>query len=73
MTSRELFENCDHALFVSYTDDDERGVCERCGATCDWHYEKDSGNVGDYYWDGYERVPDKWYPPEDLKKNAESV
>ena len=31
---------CEHESVI-YGDDDERGVCEDCGATCDWHWVKD--------------------------------
>lgn len=63
---------CEHEEVI-YGDDYERGTCKQCGATCDWHWEDDSGSVEDYHWEGKERVPDKWYPPEDLKKNAKSI
>lgn len=51
---------------VDFTDDDTRGVCLRCGAECDWHWEKEVGNVGNYYWSGNERIIDTWYDPYDL-------
>lgn len=57
---------CDHAV-VDYGDDDERGECLVCGATCDWHYEKDVVNEGhdedgNYYCqEGEERVPHEWH------------
>lgn len=72
MTSKEEFEECQH-MHVTYGDDDERGVCDWCGATCDWHYEKSFCSVEDHNWWEEDRVPDKWYPPEDKKKNAGSV
>ena len=52
---------CEH-INIEYGDDDERGVCEECGATCDWHWEND---VIDNYPDDIRqievRVPDCWY------------
>lgn len=57
---------CDHAI-VEYGDDDERGECIVCGATCDWHYEKEVVNEGhdedgNYYCQtGEERVPHEWH------------
>lgn len=49
-----------------FYDDDDLGVCEKCGAECEWHWERDTGNVGDCYWDGRERVVDTVYEPEQL-------
>lgn len=39
--------DCDHP-FIEWGDDDERGVCEICGATCDWHWVKDVSDMGEY-------------------------
>ena len=55
---------CEHEEVI-YGDDDERGTCKQCGATCDWHWGDDSGSVEDYHWEGKERVPDRWYTNED--------
>lgn len=46
--------------------DDDLGVCSKCGAECEWHWEKEEGNVEDYYWSGKERVIDNWYEPYEL-------
>lgn len=35
--------------------------CLLCGATGDWHWEKDEGNVEEHHWEGRERVIDQWY------------
>lgn len=47
---------------VEYSDEDERGECLLCGATCSAHYEADRGNVEDYYWSGRIFVPHEWLP-----------
>lgn len=57
---------CTHEYIVWGEDDGERGFCKDCGATCDWHWEKEEGNVEDYYWSGKERIIDQWYDPYDL-------
>lgn len=31
---------------IEYGDDDERGECLLCGATCDWHYENEVVSEG---------------------------
>lgn len=55
--------DCEHPEhLVEYPDDNlERGYCTLCGATCDWHWEKEVGNVGDSYWEGEIRVPTEWH------------
>ena len=59
---------------IEFGEDDERGECKLCGATCDWHWENDvydGGDQGDG--NGYEiyktreRVVDYWYSPEEGK------
>lgn len=52
-------EVCEHDWI--FGEDDERGECKKCGATCDWHWEKDCGSVEDYHWEGEERVIDEVY------------
>ena len=52
------FENCDHAYW-EHNDIDERGYCPDCGATCDWHYEKDFDGEREYM--GAE--PIEWHAP----------
>ena len=51
---------------MEWGDDDEWGVCKLCGATCTWHYEKDEGNVEDFYWENEVRVPDEWTHPKHI-------
>lgn len=55
---------CDHSE-VEYGDDSERGVCQICGATCDWVWETD---VEDNYPDSITEIkvqsPQEWYEPE---------
>lgn len=62
--------SCDHPEhLVEYGDDDERGVCPICGATCDWTWELDVVNEGhdedgEYYCQtGQVRVPTEWHEP----------
>ena len=59
--------DCNHNI-VEYDDDDQRGVCKLCGATCDWHWEKE---VIDNYPDSIKevdvRVPHNFYLPEYIK------
>ena len=59
--------DCNHSI-VEYDDDDQRGVCKLCGATCDWHWEKE---VIDNYPDSIKevgvRVPHNLYLPEHIK------
>lgn len=52
---------CNHPE-VEYGDDDERGECKICGATCDWHWEEsaDDGRLTK------ERVPHDWYAPKHI-------
>lgn len=59
----DIQADCEHpAHMIEYTDDDlERGVCRLCGCTCDWHWEKDEGNVDEYHWEGKVRVPHAWH------------
>lgn len=59
-SSDDIDYECSHPS-VEYEDDEHVGVCELCGATCDWHYEDDCGNVGSYYWNGKEKVPHDWH------------
>lgn len=54
---------------IEWGDDDERGVCQLCGAECDWHYEDDvvdegHDEEGDYTAKAMQiRVPDCWILP----------
>lgn len=50
---------CNHK--IEWGDDNERGYCAICGKECDWHYEKDEGDVENYHWNTQERIPDRWY------------
>ena len=53
---------CTHPYeLIEWGDDNERGVCPLCGATCDWSWVEDLGSVGDYHWEGREREPYRWY------------
>lgn len=53
--------DCEH-VNVTYGDDDERGVCDDCGATCDWHWEKEIvDNYPDYIKEVEVRVPHEWH------------
>lgn len=56
---------CEH-INITYGDDDERGVCDDCGAACDWHYERDEVEVFGATKEVYERVPDEWHEKEDM-------
>lgn len=47
---------CEHED-IEWGDDDERGECQACGATCDWHYER----VFPYGKEEWERVPHEWH------------
>lgn len=55
-TPDDVEVECDHPYeCIEWGDDDERGVCPLCGATCDWHYEEE---------DGHEvREPHNWHAP----------
>lgn len=57
--------DCSHDL-VEYDDDETVGECPICGATCYWHWEKDTGNVEDYHWEGERRVPHEWLVPDKI-------
>ena len=52
---------CEHED-IEWGDDNERGLCRDCGATCDWHWEND---VLDNYPDEIKeikvRVPHEWH------------
>lgn len=54
---------CNHAVVEFDDDDEQKGRCLICGAVCDWHWEKDEGNVEDYHWSGEKRVPHYWQKP----------
>lgn len=61
---------CDHPYqCIEWGDDDERGVCLLCGATCDWHYENQVVSEGHDEDGRYTcqtadvRVPHDWYMP----------
>ena len=49
-----------------------QGECAICGATCDWHYEKEVVNEGHDEDGNYtcqvekERVPHEWYFPKKI-------
>lgn len=58
-TPEDTEVDCNHP-YVEYGDDDERGECKICGATCDWHWEESAD-------DGYtiqEHMPHAWYIPD---------
>ena len=56
---------CNHpGEFVQFDDDEPVGWCDLCGASCDCHYELDTGNVEDYYWSGRRLVPHSWTMPD---------
>lgn len=55
----------DHGC-VEFGDEDTQGECVLCGATCDWHYEEDDGNVEDYCWKGKTPCIDEWYNPKKI-------
>ena len=63
-TPEDYEVECDHGI-VEYDDDEHVGECLICGATCDWHFEEDNGNVGDYYWNGKYKVPHSWHYEKD--------
>ena len=53
--------DCEH-VNITYWDDDERGVCDECGATCDWHWENEVvDNYPDYIKEVKVRVPHEWH------------
>ena len=65
--SNDVDWECSHPdECVEYDDDETVGECMLCGSHCDWHYEADGGNVGDYYWEGKTRRPHEWYPQRDV-------
>ena len=58
---------CNHPYeCTEFGDEDKQGECLLCGATCDWHYEDDSGNVEDYHWEGQTPCIDEWYKPKKI-------
>lgn len=57
--------DCNHDI-AEYDDDETQGECVLCGATCDWHYEEDDGNVEDYCWKGKTPCIDEWYSPKKI-------
>ena len=64
---KDVEVECTHpAQCVVFDDDEPTGYCELCGATCDAHYEMDSGNVEDYYWSGRRLVPTEWCTPKEV-------
>lgn len=57
---------CEHE--PDFYGEDQRGVCSKCGAECDWHWE-DTGVkacVENYEFPDPVRVIDEWYEPESL-------
>lgn len=63
-TPEDVEVECGHpSQCVDFDDDEPTGWCELCGATCDAHYEADSGNVEDYAWSGRKLVPTEWTTP----------
>ena len=64
---------CEHTD-IEWGDDDERGVCQECKATCDWHWEEgvvDEGHdeSGAYYAHiGRMRVIDEWHEKSEGEK-----
>ena len=52
---------CEH-IDIEWGDDDERGVCQECKATCDWHWENEVvDNYPDYIKEVKVRVPHEWH------------
>ena len=50
----DLEVECDHPYqAIEFGDDDERGECKICGATCDWHWENN--------FEERTREPHEWY------------
>ena len=55
---------CEHTD-IEWGDDDERGVCRECKATCDWHWENAViDNYPDYIKEVKVRVPHEWHEAE---------
>lgn len=53
--------DCEHED-IEYGDDGDRGTCKKCGATCDWHWEKEVvDNYPDYIKEVRVRVPHEWH------------
>lgn len=62
---KDVQVDCNHpAECVQFDDDEPVGWCDLCGASCDCHYEIDSGNVEDNYWSGRRLVPHSWTMPD---------
>lgn len=56
------FDKCEHEN-IEWGDDDERGECKDCGATCDWHWVKDvDDNYPDYINEIEVREIIEWHP-----------
>lgn len=63
-TLDDLCVDCDHDYVKYEDDDDERGVCEVCGATCDWHWSKDIVELENVVGEITDRTPHEWYEPD---------
>lgn len=59
----DLQVDCSHDL-VEFTDEDERGTCAICGATCDWHRVNDTCEVEGIVQDIQTPEPIEWYDGE---------
>lgn len=57
-TPDDVEVECNHPYqCIEWGDDDERGECKLCGATCDWSYEEDD--------EGHKtKEPHTWHAPE---------
>lgn len=52
---------CEHAD-IEWGDDDERGTCLECGATCDWHWGKEIiDNYPESITEVDVRIPHEWH------------
>lgn len=62
--TEDIQVECNHPeQCVVFDDDEPTGYCELCGAKCECHYENDSGNIEDHYWNGRKLVPHEWEEP----------
>lgn len=70
--SSDVQIECNHPdELIEFGDDDERGVCPICGATCDWGWVNDVVDEGHedgmyYAYTGNTRVISQWHTPEKI-------
>ena len=62
---KDVQVECTHPV-VEYDEDEPVGYCHICGASCNYHYEADEGNVEDYHWSGRQKVPHDWVQPKEI-------